>query len=150
MTNSNMKIKFDTLDYQTEAVNAAVLVFEGQTIKESNFTITDASPQGTLFADDGIGVGNRVIINSEQMLKNVNKAQILNGIAPSDNLFGNNDNFPQFNIDMETGTGKTFVYLKTILELNKKYGFLKFVIVVPSVAIKEGVMKSFEITKDYF
>lgn len=145
-----MKIKFDTLDYQTEAVNAAVLVFEGQTIKESNFTITDASPQGTLFADDGIGVGNRVIINSEQMLKNVNKAQILNGIAPSDNLFGNNDNFPQFNIDMETGTGKTFVYLKTILELNKKYGFLKFVIVVPSVAIKEGVMKSFEITKDYF
>lgn len=150
MTNSNMKIKFDTLDYQTEAVNAAVRVFEGQTIKESNFTITDASPQGTLFADDGIGVGNRVIINSEQMLKNVNKAQILNDIAPSDNLFGNNDNFPQFNIDMETGTGKTFVYLKTILELNKKYGFLKFVIVVPSVAIKEGVMKSFEITKDYF
>ncbi len=150
MTNSNMKIKFDTLDYQTEAVNAAVRVFEGQTIKESNFTITDASPQGTLFAEDGIGVGNRVIINSEQMLKNVNKVQILNGIAPSDNLFGNNDNFPQFNIDMETGTGKTFVYLKTILELNKKYGFLKFVIVVPSVAIKEGVMKSFEITKDYF
>lgn len=145
-----MKIKFDTLDYQTEAVKAAVRVFDGQTIKESNFTITDASPEGTLFADDGIGVGNRVVINSEQMLKNVNKAQILNGIAPSDNLFGNNDNFPQFNIDMETGTGKTFVYLKTILELNKKYGFLKFVIVVPSVAIKEGVMKSFEITKDYF
>ncbi len=145
-----MKIQFDTLDYQTDAVNSAVRVFEGQTIKESNFTITNDVPQGTLFASDGIGVGNRVIINEEQMLKNVNKMQILNGIVPSDNLFGNNKAFPQFNIEMETGTGKTFVYLKTILELNKQYGFLKFVIVVPSIAIKEGVLKSFEITKDYF
>lgn len=145
-----MKIQFDTLDYQTDAVNSAMRVFEGQTIKESNFTITNDDPQGTLFANDGIGVGNRVIINEEQMLKNVNKTQILNGIVPSDNLFGNNKAFPQFNIEMETGTGKTFVYLKTILELNKQYGFLKFVIVVPSIAIKEGVLKTFKITKDYF
>lgn len=145
-----MKIQFDTLDYQTDAVNSAVRVFEGQTIKESNFTITDDYSQGSMFTEDGIGVGNRVIINEEQMLKNVNKTQILNGIVPSDNLFGNNKAFPQFNIEMETGTGKTFVYLKTILELNKQYGFLKFVIVVPSIAIKEGVLKSFEITKDYF
>ncbi len=145
-----MKIQFDTLDYQTDAVNSAMRVFEGQTIKESNFTITNDDPQGTLFANDGIGIGNRVIINEEQMLKNVNKTQILNGIVPSDNLFGNNKAFPQFNIEMETGTGKTFVYLKTILELNKQYGFLKFVIVVPSIAIKEGVLKTFKITKDYF
>lgn len=145
-----MKIQFDTLDYQTDAVNSAVRVFEGQTIKESNFTITDDYSQGSMFTEDGIGVGNRVIINEEQMLKNVNKTQILDGIVPSDNLFGNNKAFPQFNIEMETGTGKTFVYLKTILELNKQYGFLKFVIVVPSIAIKEGVLKSFEITKDYF
>ena len=145
-----MKIQFDTLDYQTEAVNSAVRVFEGQTIKESNFTITKDNPQGTLFSSDGIGVGNRVIINEEQMLKNINKTQILNGIVPSDVLFGNNSSFPQFNIDMETGTGKTFVYLKTILELNKQYGFLKFVIVVPSIAIKEGVLKTYEITKEYF
>lgn len=145
-----MKIQFDTLDYQTDAVNSAARMFEGQTIKESNFTITDDDPQGTLFASDGIGVGNRVIINEEQMLKNVNKTQILNGIVPSDNLFGNNKNFPQFNIEMETGTGKTFVYLKTILELNKLYGFMKFVIVVPSIAIKEGVLKTFRITKNYF
>lgn len=103
-----------------------------------------------MFSSDGIGVGNRVIINEEQMLKNINKTQILNGIVPSDVLFGNNSSFPQFNIDMETGTGKTFVYLKTILELNKQYGFLKFVIVVPSIAIKEGVLKTYEITKEYF
>ncbi|AQW20955.1 restriction endonuclease subunit R [Lentilactobacillus curieae] len=145
-----MKIQFDTLDFQTDAVNSAVRVFEGQTIKESNFTITNSDPQGTLFASDGIGVGNRIIINEEQMLKNVNKVQILNGIVPSDNLFGNNKNFPQFNIEMETGTGKTFVYLKTILEMNKKYGFTKFVIVVPSVAIREGVLKTFQITKEFF
>lgn len=145
-----MKIKFDTLDYQTDAVNSAVNIFEGQLIKESNFTITNNELQGTLLTEDGIGIGNRVIINDEQMLKNVNKVQILNHIAPSDIIYGNNDKFPQFNIEMETGTGKTFVYLKTILELNKKYGFLKFVIVVPSVAIKEGVLKSFEITKEYF
>lgn len=145
-----MKIKFDTLDYQTKAVNSAVRIFEGQTIKESNFTITNSDPEGTLFVEDGIGIGNHVIINEEQMLKNVNKVQILNGIVPSDSLFGNNRAFPQFNIEMETGTGKTFVYLKTILELNKKYGFLKFVIVVPSIAIKEGVLKTFKITKEYF
>ncbi|MDN6736247.1 MAG: DEAD/DEAH box helicase family protein, partial [Tetragenococcus koreensis] len=145
-----MEIEFKNLDYQTRAVNAAIQVFEGQTIKESNFTVTELLPQGTLFAEDGIGVGNRVMINSEQMLKNVNKAQVMNHITLSDNLYGNNNGFPQFNIEMETGTGKTFVYLKTILELNKKYGFLKFVIVVPSVAIKEGVLKTFEMTKGYF
>lgn len=145
-----MKIQFKSLDYQANAVNSTVNVFKGQIIKESNFTIVDTAPQGTLFAEDGIGIGNRIIINDEQMLKNVNKVQILNHIVPSDSLYGSNDKFPQFNIEMETGTGKTFVYLKTILELNEKYGFLKFVIVVPSVAIKEGVLKTFQITKDYF
>lgn len=145
-----LKIQFDTLDYQTDAVKSVVSVFEGQTIKKSNFTITNAAPEGILFTSDGIGIGNKVIIDEKQMLKNVNKTQILNGIVPSRNLFGNNKVFPQFNIEMETGTGKTFVYLKTILELNKQYGFLKFVIVVPSIAIKEGVLKTFKITKEYF
>ncbi|SOB38652.1 DEAD/DEAH box helicase family protein [Latilactobacillus sakei] len=150
METSEMQLKFDDLEYQTNAVNAAIKVFEGQIIKESNFTITDSESQGSILIEDGIGIGNRIQINAEQMIKNINKAQIMNDIAPSDNLYGNNNGFPQFNIEMETGTGKTFVYLKTILELNKKYGFLKFVIVVPSIAIKEGVLKSFEITKDYF
>ena len=145
-----MEIQFDKLDYQIEAVNSAVNIFEGQVVKESNFTITNGNPQGTLFASDGIGIGNRIIIDENQMLKNVNKTQILNGIVPSDKLFGSNKTFPQFNIEMETGTGKTFVYLKTILELNKKYGFMKFVIVVPSVAIREGVLKTFQITKSRF
>lgn len=143
-----MKIQFKTLDYQTKAVNSIINIFEGQEIRESNFTVTDNSNQTSFLGNEGIG--NRIIINRNQMLNNVNKVQILNKIAPSDNLFGANSNFPQFNIDMETGTGKTFVYIKSILELNQKYGFTKFVIVVPSVAIKEGVLKTYEITKDYF
>lgn len=147
METPGMKIQFDTLDYQTDAVNAAVNIFNGQMIKTSNFSL--ASDVAGLSQDE-TGTGNHVIINAEQMLKNVNQVQSSNQIAPSDNLFGNNKNFPQFNIEMETGTGKTFVYLKTILELYAKYGFLKFVIVVPSVAIREGVIKTFHITRDYF
>ncbi|MCG4282295.1 restriction endonuclease [Lacticaseibacillus saniviri] len=144
-----MKIQFDTLDYQNDSVNSATNVFEGQTFRKSNFTISNTFPQGSLLTEDGIGIGNRVIINEEQMLSNVNKIQISNHILPSESLYGNNKVFPQFNVEMETGTGKTFVYLKTIFELNKKYGFLKFVIVVPSVAIKEGVLKFYEISKEY-
>ncbi|WP_146547605.1 DEAD/DEAH box helicase family protein [Rummeliibacillus suwonensis] len=81
------------------------------------------------------------------MLQNVQQIQIDNGIPISEKL---SSTFPQFNIEMETGTGKTFVYLKSILELNRIYGFTKFIIVVPSVAIKEGVMKTLEMTKAYF
>ena len=97
-----------------------------------------------------LGIGNHIIINDEQMLKNVNKVQIRNRIAPSETLYGNNTSFPQFNIEMETGTGKTFVYLKTILKLNERYGFTKFVIVVPSIAIKAGTLKNLKMTEDYF
>ncbi|UQS81815.1 DEAD/DEAH box helicase family protein [Bombilactobacillus folatiphilus] len=145
-----MKIKFDTLDYQTQAVNAAVNVLNGQFVKELNFTVSDTSPEIDFLSEDGIGIGNHIIIDDETMLHNVNQVQLKNNIAPSKNLYGKNEHFPQFNIEMETGTGKTFVYLKTILELNKKYGFKKFVIVVPSVAIREGVLKTFNITKEYF
>ena len=63
-----LKIQFDTLDYQTDAVKSVVSVFEGQTIKKSNFTITNAAPEGILFSSDGIGIGNKVIIDEKQML----------------------------------------------------------------------------------
>src|SRR5699024_7584307 len=96
------------------------------------------------------GVGNHIIIDDERLLQNVNKVQIKNGIAPSEKLYGNNKDFPQFNIEMETGTGKTFVYLKTILKMHQKYGFTKFAIVVPSIAIKAGTIKNLEMTRDYF
>ncbi|TDM33013.1 DEAD/DEAH box helicase family protein [Macrococcoides canis] len=140
-----MKIQFDELNYQQDAINSVLRVFEGHEINQSLFTISDKRTQGSLFGEHG--VGNKVIKNYERMLKNVNQIQIDNGIPISDSI---PIPFPQFNIEMETGTGKTFVYLKSILELNKSYGFTKFVIVVPSVAIKEGVMKTIEMTKDYF
>src|SRR5699024_6488610 len=153
------------LDYQDEAVESAVNTLEGQQIRKSEFTIVESSVQAlgdaqtTLIPHEqtellselqSIGVGNRIIIDEERLLQNVNKVQIKNGIAPSEKLYGNNKDFPQFNIEMETGTGKTFVYLKTILKMHEKYGFTKFTIVVPSIAIKAGTIKNLEMTRDYF
>lgn len=152
-----MKIKFNQLDYQDEAVNSVVNTLEGQQIRKSEFTVVEnydhfqsVSQTDLLGEIQSLGIGNRIIINDEQLLKNTNNVQINNGIAPSEALYGNNEAFPQFNIEMETGTGKTFVYLKTILELHQRYGFTKFAIVVPSIAIKAGTLKNLEMTKEYF
>lgn len=144
-----MKIDFEQLDYQTDAVNAVINVFEGESVRDSQFTISLSNNfQGSYFTNDGVGIANKQTITKEKMLSNVNKVQLANKIPQSDQLLGNNKNFPEFNIEMETGTGKTFVYFKSILELNQKYGFKKFIIVVPSVAIKEGVLKTYEMTKE--
>lgn len=140
-----MKIQFEDLQYQTDAIDSIVRVFEGHNIRQSNFTIANNSGQGKIIGE--LGVGNRIVYNHERMLENIQQIQIDNNLPLSDSL---NSSFPQFNIEMETGTGKTFVYLKSILELNKTYGFTKFIIVVPSIAIKEGVFKSLEITESYF
>jgi len=91
------------------------------------------------------GVGNNIVLTDEQILKNVQEVQQRNGIEPVSELDGMN-----FSIETETGTGKTYVYLRTIYELNKQYGFNKFVIVVTSVAIREGVLKNLEITYEHF
>ena len=140
-----MKIKFDQLQYQNDAVASAVGVFAGQSIQSNNFTVMGQEMFGQIQTE--IGVGNGIDIPKEALLKNAQKIQIENGITPS---YNQQDSFPQFNIEMETGTGKTFVYVKTILELHKLYGFTKFVILVPSVAILEGVRKTFETTADFF
>lgn len=140
-----MKIQFKDLNYQNDAINSIVRVFEGHHIRQSNFTISGHSGQQNLITEHG--TANRIVYNPERMLSNVHQIQIDNQLPLSDKLASP---FPQFNIEMETGTGKTFVYLKSILELNETYGFTKFIIVVPSVAIKEGVFKSLEITEDYF
>lgn len=140
-----MKIQFTELGYQEEAIESIVQVFEGQEIRQSNFTITDNDRQGKLLSE--YGIGNRLTVSLEKVLNNVQQIQVANGVPLSDQL---SLPYPQFNIDMETGTGKTFVYLKSIIELNRRYGFSKFVIVVPSVAIREGVMKTYEMTKDIF
>ena len=98
-----------------------------------------------LFAENHLGIGNRLTLLEEELLSNLKEVQVRNGVPPSDSVASGD-----FTVEMETGTGKTYVYLGTIFELNKRYGFTKFVIVVPSVAIKEGVYKSLQITEDHF
>lgn len=142
---SEMKIKFDQLNYQDAAVHSAVSVFEGQEPVPNNFTVLGDEMLGSIQTD--VGIGNGITASNGKIFENVRNIQIDNGITPTLEL---NPGFTQFNIEMETGTGKTFVYFKTILELNKKYGFTKFIILVPSVAILEGVRKTYEITKEFF
>lgn len=144
-----MKLHFEAnLDYQLHAVEAVCDLFRGQEICRTEFTVTrDASdPQLRMgFAESDLGLGNRLTLLDDELLKNLNAVQIRNGLRPSESLASGD-----FTVEMETGTGKTYVYLRTIFELNKLFGFTKFVIVVPSVAIKEGVYKTLQITEEHF
>jgi len=138
-----MKLHFDAnQQFQIDAINSIVGIFEGQPLNTGDFSFTIKS-EGFLSPEGGIG--NRLAIADEQILKNVRAMQTKNEIPPSNKLDG-----MHFSVEMETGTGKTYVYLRTIYELNKKYGFKKFVIVVPSVAIREGALKNLEITFEHF
>lgn len=141
----NIKLKFVEQDYQTDAVNSVVDVFDGCEVKESLFTIVSTESSNTLFNE--YGYANKLTISESQILENLRKVQERNGIQKDKDLYPSGMNFT---VEMETGTGKTYVYTKTILELNKKYGWTKFIIVVPSVAIKEGVAKSLDLTKEHF
>ena len=144
-----MKLHFDSnLDYQRQAIEAVCDLFRGQEICRTEFTIapTPADLQARLsFVENDLGIGNQLSLNDEEILKNLNDVQLRNGLPPSDDIISGD-----FTVEMETGTGKTYVYLRTIFELNKRYGFTKFVIVVPSIAIREGVYKSLQITKEHF
>ena len=144
-----MKLRFEPdLDFQLRAVDAVCDLFRGQEVCRTEFTVTRdrAEPQTRLaFAENDLGIGNRLILLDDEILANLGEIQLRNGLPPSESLDSGD-----FTVEMETGTGKTYVYLRTIFELNKRYGFTKFVIVVPSVAIKEGVYKSLQITDDHF
>ena len=137
-----MKLKFKNQAFQQIAVDAVADLFLGQERQQSTFQIDAGVTQGSLFNE--FGVGNALLLDDERITVNMRAVQKRN------NLQQTNDDPRRFCIEMETGTGKTVVYSKTILELNKRYGFTKFIIVVPSVAIREGVCKSLEITEDYF
>jgi type III restriction enzyme len=139
-----MKLHFEPdLDYQLQAIEAACDLFRGQEVCRTDFTvIRDAGPQAQMgFAQSDLGVGNRLTLLDDEIQDNLHTVQLRNGLRPSQTLASGD-----FSIEMETGTGKTYVYLRTIFELNKRYGFTKFVIVVPSIAIKEGVYKSLQMT----
>ncbi len=141
-----MKLQFDkNLEYQQQAIASVVDLFNGQTPMQTNFTVSAYNGQIGLF-DTGNGIGNRLELDEEEILKNLQEVQLRNGLPQTKTLkAGNYD----FDVEMETGTGKTYVYLRTILELHKNYGFSKFIIVVPSIAIKEGVYKSLQITEEH-
>jgi len=138
-----LKLHFDpNQQFQIDAIESIGGIFEGQPLKDGDLDFT-LSHESHLFYEGGIG--NRLRLGEEQILENVRTIQKKNELAISDKLDGMN-----FSVEMETGTGKTYVYLRTIYELNKKYGFKKFVIVVPSIAIREGVLKNLEITFEHF
>ncbi|NMM25846.1 MAG: DEAD/DEAH box helicase family protein [Glaciimonas sp.] len=144
-----MKLHFEpNLDYQHAAIEAVCGLFRGQDICRTEFTVTRqtvAGQQSLGFAQSDLGIGNRLTLLDDELLKNLNSIQLRNGLSQSGMLASGD-----FTVEMETGTGKTYVYLRSIFELNKRYGFTKFVIVVPSVAIKEGVYKTLQITEDHF
>ncbi len=156
-----MKFKFKIQDYQTEAVKAVVKVFKGQPFNDRLTYLRDLGNQTTpvqqtmddIGEDFSSGFGNASIeLSDETLLENIRTLQFENNIKQSFELskpFGKNCRCA-LDIEMETGTGKTYCYIKTMFELNKKYGWSKYIVVVPSIAIREGVKKSFEVMEDHF
>ncbi|WP_181834044.1 type III restriction-modification system endonuclease [Brucella anthropi] len=145
-----MKLHFEPdLGYQHTAIEAVCDLFRGQEINRTEFTVTRQTAGGAQqelgLVENALGIGNRLTLLDDEIISNLNEIQLRNGLPPSTNLASGD-----FTVEMETGTGKTYVYLRTIFELNKRFGFTKFVIVVPSVAIKEGVYKTLQITEDHF
>ncbi|WP_300974473.1 DEAD/DEAH box helicase family protein [Sphingomonas sp. LHG3406-1] len=143
-----MKFIFENdLPHQRAAIDAALGVFGDATEgSKATFTVAPLEIAGQLeLAEKGVGIGNVCAFEGEDWLANIQAVQLANALEPDGHFQA-----PDFTIEMETGTGKTYVYLRTIIELNRKNGFTKFVIVVPSVAIREGVKKSIEQTREHF
>lgn len=132
----------DSLDYQLQAVRSTVELFRGISRKVDGIY----RPNRTRKVGEGDPVRNTDIVVGSRLLENLRRVQLSNGLFADKALADGNN----FTIEMETGTGKTYVYLRTILELNKEYGFNKFMIVVPSIAIRKGVEKSMEQLADHF
>lgn len=163
-----MKFNFKIQQYQTDAVEAVVNIFKGQGLHErvgyirDMGTLEDTDKQLSFLAEDtaeddelldlenSMGYKNEAVqLTDTELLKNIHEMQTANNIRLSPNLIKELGRC-SLDIEMETGTGKTYVYIKTMFELNKRYGWSKFIVVVPSIAIREGVKKSFEITVDHF
>jgi type III restriction enzyme len=139
-----MKFHFDSnQSYQLEAVKSVTDLFEGQPLNNGDFSFS--SGYGSINYHEE-GFGNNLLLTEEQIRKNLQQVQLQNNITTNTEQFHG----MHFTVEMETGTGKTYVYLRTIYELNKLYNFKKFIIVVPSIAIREGVLKNLEITHQHF
>ena len=163
-----MKFHFTVQPYQTDAVEAVVGVFDGQPYAARTTYLRDVgtgAAQGNLLrveesyrdgaytgvdtaSDDGFR-NEKLALTKDQLLANIRSVQSARNLHLSDTLSA-----PlgacALDVEMETGTGKTYVYIKTMFELNRRYGWSKFIVVVPSIAIREGVKKSFEMTAEHF
>ena len=151
-----MKFKFKIQQYQTDAVESTVNVFAGQPSKTNMQYRRDLGKQKPQlkaeFEEEYVGYRNAdVELNTNQLLENIHQQQVLNDIPLSPSLAATNGlGACSLDVEMETGTGKTYVYIKTMFELNKRYGWSKFIVVVPSIAIREGVYKSFTMLDEHF
>ena len=150
-----MEFQFKKQQYQTDAVNNTVEVFAGQPYQDGNSYLMGHDTTGHQMLMDEYGRRNAPLNIGpnvkDRLLLNIQEIQKRSNILMSDKLVGD----PKLgscvlDIEMETGTGKTYVYIKTIFELNKRYGWEKFIVVVPSIAIREGVIKSFSMLERHF
>ena len=145
-----MKLQFKHQKFQADAAKAVVDVFAGQPYLTPTYMMDRGYGQQTMTDDtDFTGWRNERIVpelSDKLILEHLQKVQRTNQIKPSDKLEGRYN----LTIEMETGVGKTYTYIKTMYELNKHYGWSKFIVVVPSVAIREGVYKSFQVTQEHF
>ena len=153
-----MKLQFDgSQDYQLAAVRAVVDVFEGQPLGGGELA-GFSRQEGSALEFTERGVGNNLVLSEEQLLENIRRVQARNGLAESaalERTVFTRDQQPgqiplNLTVEMETGTGKTYTYLRTIYQLHQQYGWRKFVVVVPSVAIREGTLKNLAVTHAHF
>lgn len=148
-----MKFKFKIQQYQTDAVENTVAVFRGQpshTLSNYRIDLGTYKQQRITYEEEETGYANhRLELDAQAILKNIRSVQNLYDIAPSETL-AKGIAPVNLDIEMETGTGKTYVYIKTMFELNRQYGWSKFIVVVPSIAIREGVAKSFKMLEEHF
>lgn len=151
-----MKFKFKIQQYQTDAVESTVSVFAGQPSKTNAQYRRDLGKQKQQlkaeFEEEYVGYRNAdVELNASQLLENIHHQQVQNDIPLSKSLAATNGlGACSLDVEMETGTGKTYVYIKTMFEMNKRFGWSKFIVVVPSIAIREGVYKSFTMLEEHF
>lgn len=147
-----MKFKFKIQQYQTDAVECIARVFDGEPCIDKTLYRRDIGKVDSpmLRLENEEGYSNHELVQSEgNLLENIRQLQLENDIKKSEKL-NKNLGLVNLDIEMETGTGKTYVYIKSMFELNKRYGWSKFVVVVPSIAIREGVAKSFEMLETHF